>query len=322
MPVHRHPDDAARGGAAVGVAGREERGVGTAAAHRDAEALAAAHHHVRPELPRRAQHHEGEGVGRDRHQRPVGPRARHRPREVRDPAPRPRVLDEHPEARPVEVGGRPDLHFEVEGGGPRAHHVDGLGVAVRIDQEPVRFALPDPARHRHRLRRRCRLVEERGVGDLHAGEVDDHLLVVEQGLHPALAHLRLVGRIGGVPGGVLEHVAPDDGRGVGPVVPHADERRHHPVAAREPGQTRVRLGLVERGLEVELAGVADDGRGGRVDQRLDAREAERVQHRLRFGLVRADVAPEEGGGFGDAAEPVVSRARSRSRRSHQPRPST
>ena len=223
VPVHRNPDDAARGGAAIRIAGREERGVGAAATHGNAEPLAAPDHDVGPELPRRAQHHEGEGIGRDRDQGPVCARARHHLREVRNPTPRPRVLDEHAEARPVEIAGRPDLHLEVEGGRPRADHVDGLRMAVRIDQEPLRLALSDAARHRHRLPRRRRLVEQRRVGELHAGEVDDHLLVVEQRLHPTLAHLRLVGRIGGVPGRALEHVAPDHRRGVRPVVPHADE---------------------------------------------------------------------------------------------------
>ena len=55
---------------------------------------------------------------------------------------------------------------------------------------------------------------------------------------------------------------------------------------------------------------------GRVDHLFDAREAEDLQHRLRVGLVRADMTPDEGGGLGYVAEPVVSR------RIHQPRSST
>ena len=39
---------------------------------------------------------------------------------------------------------------------------------------------------------------ERGVGDLHAGELADERLELEERLQAALARLRLVGRVGGV----------------------------------------------------------------------------------------------------------------------------
>ena len=86
------------------------------------------------------------------------------------------------------------------------------------------FAAADPAGHGHGLGGGGGLIEERGVGELQAGEVDHHLLVVEEGLQPALADLGLVGRVGGVPGRVLEQVAQDDGRGDGAVVAGADQR--------------------------------------------------------------------------------------------------
>jgi hypothetical protein len=64
-------------------------------------------------------------------------------------------------------------------------------------------------RHGHGLGRGGGFVEQRGVGDVEPGEVRDQRLEIEQRLEPALADLRLIGRIGGIPGGVLQDVALD-----------------------------------------------------------------------------------------------------------------
>ena len=66
--------------------------------------------------------------------------------------------------------------------------------------------------HGHRLGRGGGLVEQRGVGEVEAGQVHHHLLEVQQRLQPALADLGLVGRVGGVPARVLQHVALDHRR--------------------------------------------------------------------------------------------------------------
>src|SRR3546814_16437491 len=71
--------------------------------------------------------------------------------------------------------------------------------------------------------------------DLHrqAGQVGDHGLEVEQGLEAPLGDLRLVGRVGGVPARVLEHVAPDHRRGHRAVVAETDHGLGRAVASRE-----------------------------------------------------------------------------------------
>src|SRR3546814_9196170 len=74
--------------------------------------------------------------------------------------------------------------------------------------------------------------------DLHAGEVDDHLLEVQQYLQAALADLRLIGRVGGVPARILQHVALDDAGQEGAVVAHADHRVHDRVAIGHAAQVR------------------------------------------------------------------------------------
>ena len=106
-------------------------------------------------------------------------------------------------------------------------------------------ALLERRRQRHRLGGRGRLVEQAGAGDVEAGQVDDDGLEVEQHLQPALADLRLVRRVGGVPGRVLHDVAQHDRRGVGAGVAGADHRRdgaccapRSPAARRAPAPRR------------------------------------------------------------------------------------
>ena len=71
---------------------------------------------------------------------------------------------------------------------------------VGPDRDPVGFRARDAMRHRHRLGRRGRLVQQRGIGDLHPRQVADQGLEDQQRLQPSLRDLRLIGRIGGVPG--------------------------------------------------------------------------------------------------------------------------
>ena len=62
--------------------------------------------------------------------------------------------------------------------GARFDHGDGLGVAIDIDQKARARILREPSCHRHAFGRGGRLVQHRGIRDLHAGEVDDHLLKI------------------------------------------------------------------------------------------------------------------------------------------------
>ena len=93
--------------------------------------------------------------------------------------------------------------------GPGSDHLDGLGVALCVDEEDHVVVLADPFDQRHRLGGGRRLVKQRRIGDLESGEVADHGLEVQQGLEATLGDLRLIGRVGGVPARILEDVALD-----------------------------------------------------------------------------------------------------------------
>ena len=66
---------------------------------------------------------------------------------------------------------------------------------------------------RHGLGGGGALVEQRGVGNVEAGEVADHRLEIDQGFETALGDFSLIGGIGGVPAGIFEDVALDDAGG-------------------------------------------------------------------------------------------------------------
>jgi hypothetical protein len=159
-------------------------------------------------------------------------------------------------------------HLEPERPGAGAHHLDRLRVAVRVHHENA-VDTGGPVAQRHRLGGGGGLVEQRGVGDVEAGEVGDHGLEVEQRLEPALGDLGLVGRVRGVPGRVLHHLAADHRRRDGVGVAEADHGDEQAVAARQLPQLGLHLGLgaglgqVQR-LE-RLDGVGD----GVADQLLE-----------------------------------------------------
>ena len=107
------------------------------------------------------------------------------------------------------VLGRAEDQFEAEEAGAGLAARRWSAGSSRHRRRNVRLRLGDAPRHGHGFGRGGRLVEQRGVGEFQAGQVDDHLLVVEQRFQPALGDLGLVGRVGGVPAGVLQDVAQD-----------------------------------------------------------------------------------------------------------------
>src|SRR6185295_16834542 len=99
----------------------------------------------------------------------------------------------------------------------------GLRVHVAGDDQRVALALHATLGQRDGFGGGGGLVQHGAVGDVHAGQVGHHRLEVDEGFHAALRDLGLVGRVGRVPGGVLEDVAQDDARRVRAVVALADE---------------------------------------------------------------------------------------------------
>ena len=93
---------------------------------------------------------------------------------------------------------------------------------VGIDPEDAGLAPVRAERHRHAFGGGCRFVEQRAIRDVHAGQFKHHRLEIQDGFEPTLRDFRLVGRIGGIPGRVFQHVAQDHRRGVAIIISHAD----------------------------------------------------------------------------------------------------
>ena len=202
--VDRDADDPAGHGALVGVAGGEERGVRPAIAHRHAEALGRAEGDVGAQLAGRGRAAPAPGDrwrrwrGRPAPWSGVDDGARVADRARRAGIGQQRA--EHGSGRRGRVTGSPTTSSKPRcaGAGLRARP-GSAGGCRRRRRRSIGCDLDHAVRHGHGLGGGGGLVEQRGVGELHAGEVDHHLLEVEHGLEPALADLGLVGRVGRVP---------------------------------------------------------------------------------------------------------------------------
>jgi hypothetical protein len=162
-------------------------------------------------------------------------------------------------------------------------------VQVGRDGKDGSFGAGEAERHVHRLGRRRRLVEQRRVGDRHAGQVAHHGLEIQQRLQPSLRQLRLIGRVGGVPARVLQHVALDHRRDMGAVIALSDQRFLPRVQRRQRAQLREHARLVHRRRQLG-GGRPDGGRHRAIGQIIQRRGADHRQHGRNIGLRRADMA--------------------------------
>ena len=183
--------------------------------------------------------------------------------------------------------------FEAEKSGAGFEDVDGLGETARIDEKAVRRRFADTPRHGHGFGGGGGLVEQRGIGRFQAGEVTDHLLEVHQRLQPTLGDFRLIGRIGGVPARILQHIAQDHLGCVGVVVAEADQRLVDFVAAGDGFQRCQRFSFRTRFGQRGWRGQTDGWRHGFIDQRIQTEDIKRIQHGAYFIGVGADMAGDE-----------------------------
>ena len=103
------------------------------------------------------------------------------------------------------------------------HNSDRLRVTIMGNEESVPV-WDNCVTKGHRFRGRGGLVQERCVRDIEFGQIDDHLLEIEQRFEPALRDLRLVRRVSSIPAGIFENVSLDHGRRNAVVIAGADKR--------------------------------------------------------------------------------------------------
>ena len=296
--IDRDTDQAAGQLALEAVLDADVARVRAAEAHRHAEALGGSDRDVRAQLPGRGQQRQPEQVGGDDRPRAPGLGGRDRRAQVADRPAGARVLQQHAEElalrlrRDQILGHVGDDQLDAQRLGPSREHRERLRQAVGISQEHAALA-GRAARQRHPLGRRAGLVQHRGAGDRQRGQVLDHGLEIEQRLEPALRDLRLVGRVRGVPGRVLEQVAPDDRGRDRPVVAEADHRGGDRVLAGQSAQLGQDLVLGERLREAQRpVGGQALGQCG-AGQLVQGRVADGFEHAGLVGVIRTDVTLSE-----------------------------
>ena len=297
--VHRHTHQATGQHPLQPGPHRHETGVRAAEEQRNTEALRRADRDVGALLPRRGEQGQRQQVGGDGDERSALLRlCDHRP-DIAHHAAAAGILDHHAERlggdRLRQSGGQVcDDDLDAEHLGAAAQHRDGLREAFLVDDDDVgRVGRVGAAHQQHGLDNGSGLVEQRRPGQRQSGQVLDECLERQQCLEPALGDLRLIGRVGGVPGRRLQHPAPDHGRGDGVVVALTDHLHPGLVALGEIAQRGEYLLLGLRRRQRHRFGVADGAGDGRVDQVVETFEADGAQHvRDRVGI-GADVAGAE-----------------------------
>ena len=201
--------------------------------HRHAEALGGADRDVRAEFARRREQRQRERVRREDREPAARMQGGDRVAIIADRSERVRILKERAEdfcAGEV-LTGTPDHEIDSERLGADLQHRERLRMHIAVDEKGGAFRGCGAVRERHRFRRSRSLVEQRGIGDRQPGQVGDHGLEIHQGFQPALADLRLVRGVGGVPGRVFQNVALDHRGQNRAVIALPDQRGEHLVLA-------------------------------------------------------------------------------------------
>jgi hypothetical protein len=210
-------------GAGNRLIGGDERGVRSSEAHRHAKALCRADRNVGMQLCRRNCENARHEVSRNDCQAVDLVHRRDRLRPIGDRTTGCRQAEQGAEAAMGNLVDIADDQLDSDGLSTRCQDCDRLRMRVVMHHKPGAVGLRQPPCHGHRFRRGSGLVEQRGVGQIEAGELGHHRLKVEQRLEPALADLGLVGRVGRVPRRILEHVTNDYRGSDGAVVAHSDQ---------------------------------------------------------------------------------------------------
>ena len=179
---------------------------------------------------------------------------------------------------------------------PGAQDVDGLRKAgirdkkLRWSHDGINAPGLHAMQHRHRLGGRSGLVEQRRVRDFHSGEVADHGLEIQEALEPALSNLSLIRRVRRIPAGILEDVSENHARRHAVVIAQSDVRSENLIAGRDVAQVaKVSVfGLAVR--QIERFGQSNPRRNRFVDERVERRGANDLEHLVAFSFVGSYVA--------------------------------
>ena len=102
-------------------------------------------------------------------------------------------------------------HVKTKGLCTSTHNIQRLRMDISGHKEAVGvFQFTDAFCHRHRFSRRGGFIQQRGGGHVQTGQIQRHLLEVEQRFQAPLRNFWLIRRIRSVPARVFQHVAQDN----------------------------------------------------------------------------------------------------------------
>ena len=267
----------------------------TAIAHRDTESLRRPDGDVSSELARRLEQRQRQRIGRHHRNGASSPQPRDRLAKIADLAERAWILEQGAEnRRGIDVAhGVAGDHLPAQRFCPGLQHGKSLGMAIAVGEKDGSPRLRNPLRHGHRFGGRRRFVEERSIGNVQCSQIRDHGLEIQQGLEPPLADFGLIRRVRGVPSRIFQNIALDHGRQDRAVISLADQRGQDDVVSGELACLRERLDFRQRRSKIERAALANVIRNGLGDQFVEARDADRLQHRAHVVRPRSDMAALE-----------------------------
>ncbi|MNS83265.1 hypothetical protein D3C72_1170480 [compost metagenome] len=288
-------DQAARHRTLVGVTAGHERRMRATETERHAETLAVADHDVRTPFARGGQQGQGQQVGGHGHQAAARMHGIDQRLVVAHLAEGIRVLQQQAEGFRFQRFGRgAHAQHDAHGLGAGAQQFQRLRVHGVVHEEGVRLRLGRTLGQGHRFSGGGGFVQQRSVGDFHAGQVGAQGLEVDQRFHAALRNLSLVRGVGGVPGRVFQHVAQDHVRGERAVVTLADEAAEDLVLVGDRADLGQCLHFGQRRGQRQRCRRLDPDRDDRIGQRIQRGVADHLEHLRDFGVVGADVAFDEG----------------------------
>lgn len=190
--IDRDADETAGHRALVRVLDGHVGSVRTTVADRNAKALGAADGDIGTHFAGRLQEGKRQRVGRDRRDRAGLVQAGDQAGKVMHVAVGARILEDGAEdVDRIEIGERiADDDLPAERLGTGLQQSNRLRVAALVDEEGLRLGLRHTFGHRHGFGGSRRFVKQRSVGNVEAGQVADHRLVVEQRLETTLADFR------------------------------------------------------------------------------------------------------------------------------------
>ena len=252
----------------------------TTEAHRHTEALGVAQSNIRAQFGRRFQQDQAHDVGGNGHDCTFCFQTADNVLQVLHIAVFADVLEQRAKVFAfIRLGKIADHQFKAEIFGAGFHHVQSLRIDALVHKETLGFHFAHAVRHRHRFGGSGCLVQQRRACHRETGQIDAHLLEVQQRFQTPLRDFRLIRGVGGVPARIFQYVAQNHVRHTSRVITQTDIGFVDHVLRRNAFQFRQSVRLGQGFGQIEFRRHTDALRHGVADKIVHALLAERFQKR-------------------------------------------